>query len=144
MDVLDLTHMPPLQGDQKALDVLHEEIIKNMHGASTMAKVVEPATCALLWHHYLPLVERHVKLVLVMALPIAHAHHACHTLQASHSRTQSAVSTGIIPKAHDPAHPPQALVPSQGVHQDPVVQALSHDQHPMCRISCQIPSTFRG
>ena len=40
----DLTHMLPLQSDQKALDVLHEEIIKNIGGASNTAKVVEPAT----------------------------------------------------------------------------------------------------
>ena len=44
-DVLDFSHMPPLQSDQKALDVLHEEILKNMGGASKMAKVVEPAAC---------------------------------------------------------------------------------------------------
>ena len=45
MDVLDLMHMPPLQSDWKALDVLCEEIIKNMAGASNTAKTVEPATC---------------------------------------------------------------------------------------------------
>ena len=44
-DVLDFSHMPPLQSDQKALDILHEEIIKNMGGASKMAKAVEPAAC---------------------------------------------------------------------------------------------------
>ena len=44
-DVLDLTHAPPLQGDWKALDVLCEEIIKNMGGTSKMANAVEPATC---------------------------------------------------------------------------------------------------
>ena len=43
MDILDLSHMPLLQDDWKVLDVLHEEIIKNMGGASKMAKVVEPA-----------------------------------------------------------------------------------------------------
>ena len=44
-DVLDLTHTPPLQSDRKVLDVLCEEIIKNMGGASKTAKVVEPAAC---------------------------------------------------------------------------------------------------
>ena len=45
MDVLDLMHMPPPQNNYKALDVLHEEIIKNMCGASKMAKAVEPTVC---------------------------------------------------------------------------------------------------
>ena len=45
MDVLDLSHMPPLQSNWKALDVLCEEIIKNMGGASKMTKTVEPAAC---------------------------------------------------------------------------------------------------
>ena len=45
MDVLDFSHMPPLQSDQKVLDILHEEIIKNMGGASKMAKAVQPAVC---------------------------------------------------------------------------------------------------
>ena len=45
MDVLDLTHMPPLQNNRKVLYVLHEEIIKNMGGASNTAKAVEPAAC---------------------------------------------------------------------------------------------------
>ena len=79
MDVLDFSHMPPLQSDRKALDVLCEEIIKNMGGASKMAKAVEPAACALPWHHCLSLVERHAKLVPVMALPIAHACIMCIT-----------------------------------------------------------------
>ena len=42
-DVLDFSHTPPPQSDRKALDVLREEIIKIMGGASKMAKVVEPA-----------------------------------------------------------------------------------------------------
>ena len=45
MDVLDFSHMPPPQSDWKALDVLHEEILKNMGGAPKMAKVVELAVC---------------------------------------------------------------------------------------------------
>ena len=45
-DVLDFSHMPPPQSDWKALDVLCQEILKNMGGASKMAKVVEePAAC---------------------------------------------------------------------------------------------------
>ena len=45
MDILDLSHMPPPQRDHKASDVLCKEIIKNMGGASKMAKAVEPAMC---------------------------------------------------------------------------------------------------
>ena len=85
--------------------------------------------CVLPWHHYLPLVERHVKLVLVMALPIALARHTCHILQASIIRPSVSLP-GIIHKVHDPVHLPLALVPDQGVHQEPVLQA-HHDQHPV-------------
>ena len=42
-DILDPLHMPPLQSNWKALGILHKKIIKNMGGASKMAKVVEPA-----------------------------------------------------------------------------------------------------
>ena len=45
MDPLDFSHAPPPQSDWKALDVLHDEIFNNMHGAPKMAKVVEPALC---------------------------------------------------------------------------------------------------
>ena len=45
MDVLDFSHMPPLQSDRKVLYVLCEEIIKNMGGASKMAKAIEPSAC---------------------------------------------------------------------------------------------------
>ena len=42
---MDLTHMPPLQSNQKALDVLCEEIIKNIDGTSKAAKAVELTAC---------------------------------------------------------------------------------------------------
>ena len=41
MDILDFSHAPPLQSSQKALDVLSEEIVKNVHGAAE-DKGVEP------------------------------------------------------------------------------------------------------
>ena len=44
-DVLDFSHTPPLQSDRKLLDVLHEEILKNMGGAPKMVKPVELAGC---------------------------------------------------------------------------------------------------
>ena len=42
---LDVMHTPPLQSDQKAIDVLREEIINNLGGAPKAAKVVEPIVC---------------------------------------------------------------------------------------------------
>ena len=44
-NALDLTHMPPLQSDWKALDVLCEKIINNLGGISKVARVVEPTAC---------------------------------------------------------------------------------------------------
>ena len=41
MDTLDFSHMPPLQSDQKAIDVLCEEIIKNACG-TTEEKAIQP------------------------------------------------------------------------------------------------------
>ena len=31
MDLLDFSHVPPLQSDQNAMTVLHEEIVKDAH-----------------------------------------------------------------------------------------------------------------
>ena len=45
MDVLDFSHVPPLQSDWKALDILCEEIVRNMCGAPEKAKVVDPTWC---------------------------------------------------------------------------------------------------
>ena len=42
MDILDFSHMSPLQSSQKALDVLCEEIVKNVCGATEKEKAVEP------------------------------------------------------------------------------------------------------
>ena len=41
MDLLDFSHMPPLQSDWKAMTVLREEIIKNAHGM-TEEKAIQP------------------------------------------------------------------------------------------------------
>ena len=45
MNIMDLTHMPPLQSDQNALDVLSEEIINNLGDTSKVAKAAEPTAC---------------------------------------------------------------------------------------------------
>ena len=42
MDILDFSHAPPLQSNRKVLDVLHEEIVKNVHGATEKDKGVDP------------------------------------------------------------------------------------------------------
>ena len=42
---MDLTHMPPLQSNRMALDVLRKEIINDLSGTSKAAKVVEPTAC---------------------------------------------------------------------------------------------------
>ena len=41
MDILDFSHVSPLQSDQKVLDVLHEEIVKNACG-TTEEKAIQP------------------------------------------------------------------------------------------------------
>ena len=41
-DILDFSHVPPLQSSWKVLDVLREEIVKNVHGATEKDKGVEP------------------------------------------------------------------------------------------------------
>ena len=84
-DILDLTHMPPLQSDRKALDVLCEEIVKNMCGASKWPRLLNQQ-CAFLWHHCLQLVEEQVKSMPVMAQPIVCMHHVHHILRASVAR----------------------------------------------------------
>ena len=45
MNIMDLMHMPPLQSDQMALDVLCEEIINSLSGAPKVAKVDETTAC---------------------------------------------------------------------------------------------------
>ena len=74
MDILDLMHMPPLQSDYKALDVLCEEIIKTWVVHQRRPRLLNQQH-AFLWHHCLQLVEGQVKLALVMVPPIVHAHH---------------------------------------------------------------------
>ena len=44
-DALDFSHMPPPQSDWKALDVLCEEIVRNVCGAPEKAKAVDPTWC---------------------------------------------------------------------------------------------------
>ena len=41
MDLLDFSHVPPLQSDWNAMTVLHKEIVKNVHGM-TEEKVIQP------------------------------------------------------------------------------------------------------
>ena len=43
---MDVMHMPPLQSNWMAFDVLHEEIINNLGGAPKAAKVVETTACS--------------------------------------------------------------------------------------------------
>ena len=42
IDILIFSHVPPLRSDQKALDVLHEEIVKNLHGTIEKEKAIQP------------------------------------------------------------------------------------------------------
>ena len=42
MDILDFFHVPPLQSSQKVLDVLREEIVKNVHGTTEKDKGDNP------------------------------------------------------------------------------------------------------
>ena len=44
-DALDFSHVPPLQSNQKVLDVLCEEIFNNMCGTPKTTKAVEPTWC---------------------------------------------------------------------------------------------------
>ena len=37
-DILDFSHVPPLQSDRKVIDVLCEEIVKNVHGTPDKVK----------------------------------------------------------------------------------------------------------
>ena len=126
MDVLDFSHMPPLQSNRKVLDVLHEEILKNMGGASKTAKAVEPAACFAM----ADLSTIGGKACEVGASDGPTNSPTCHhVLQAGIVRPSLGLN-GIIHKVHDPVHLPLALVPGQGVHQEPVVQ--DHlDQVPM-------------
>ena len=42
MDILDFCHVPPPQSDWKALDVLREEIVKNVCGTTEKEKAIQP------------------------------------------------------------------------------------------------------
>ena len=41
-DILDFSHVPPPQSDQKVLDVLCEEIVKNACGTTEKEKAIQP------------------------------------------------------------------------------------------------------
>ena len=41
MDLLDFSHVPPLKSEQNAMSVLHEEIVKDVHGM-TEEKAIQP------------------------------------------------------------------------------------------------------
>ena len=41
-DILDFSHAPPLQSDRKVIDVLCEEIVKNVHGTPDKVKASQP------------------------------------------------------------------------------------------------------
>ena len=41
-DILDISHVPPLQSDQMVIDVLLEEIVKNAHGTTDKVKAIQP------------------------------------------------------------------------------------------------------
>ena len=69
-----------------------------------------------------------MKLVPVMALPIAHVRHTCHILQASVVGPSLSLHD-VIHNVHNPVSLPLALVPGQGACQEPVVQ-YHHDQVP--------------
>ena len=109
-DVLDFSHMPPPQSNWKALDILHEEIIKNMGGASKMAKAVEPAACFAVAD--LSTIGGKACKVGASDGP-TNSPHACHVLWAGIVRPSLGLH-GIIHKVHDPVHLPLALVPGQG------------------------------
>ena len=127
-DVLDLTHMPAPQSDQKVLDVLREEIIKNMGGASNMAKAVEPVACFSM-APFSTTSGKAGEVGIVDGPPIAHAHHAHHILWASVAGPSLSLH-GIILKVYNPVHLPLAPVPDLRVCQEPVVQA-HHYQDPV-------------
>ena len=42
MDLLDFSHVPPLQSDWKAMHVLCEEVVKNAHGTMDRVKEIQP------------------------------------------------------------------------------------------------------
>ena len=42
MDILDFSHVPPLQSNQKAMHVLREEIVKNACGTTDKVKAIQP------------------------------------------------------------------------------------------------------
>ena len=116
MDALDFSHMPPLQSDRKALDVLHEEIF-NMCGAPEMAKAVEPAWC---------LAMSDVSTIGVKACEVGASDGPTSSPRTSHSpgwHSQTSLGIhGVIHKVPDPVHLPLAPVPGQGACQVPVVQ----------------------
>ena len=129
-DVLDFSHMPPPQSDWKALDVLCEEIVKNVGGGSKMAKAVELAVCFAMADVF-TIGGKECEVGASDVPPVAHTHHILWAGIVG----PSLGLYGIIYKVHDPVHLPLALVPGQGVHQEPVVQD-HHDQVPMLDAKC--------
>ena len=117
MDVLDFSHVPPLQSNRKVLDILCEEIVNNMCGAPEKAKAVEPTWC---------MAMSNVSTVGVKACEVGAGDgptvaHVCPVLPAGIVRPSLGLCS-IIHKVPDPVHLPLAPVPGQGVHQVPVVQ----------------------
>ena len=41
-DIMDFSHVPPPQSNQKVIDVLHEEFVKNAHGTTDKVKAIQP------------------------------------------------------------------------------------------------------
>ena len=111
--------MPPLQSDWKVLDVLCEEMIKNMGGASNMAKAVQPAMCFAM---------ASLSTIGGKACEVGTGDGPANSPCASHTYVLQASIIGpslslhsVIHKVHDPVHLPLAPVSGQGVHQEPVL-----------------------
>ena len=73
MDLLEFSHMPPLQSDWNVMTVLCEEIVKNAHG-TTEEKTIHPT-----WLMSIASVSTigstsQSRLVVVMALPVVRMH----------------------------------------------------------------------
>ena len=116
-DILDFSHAPSLQSDRKVLDVLHEEIVKNVCGTTEKENAVQPT-----WLMSMANVSTTgVKAAEVGAGDGPTSSHMCLILLSDIVRPGLHLRV-IIHKVPDPAHLPQAPVPGQGVCQTPAAQ----------------------
>ena len=131
-DLLDFSHVPPLQSNQRVMHVLHEEIVKNAHGTTDRAKAIQPT-----W----VLSMANVSTIGVKAAEVGAGNGPSTSQHTSHSPVACASHSPVAHATHSPvrhrqdlllrfdvqkvpvrAHLPQAPVPGWGVCQAPAAR----------------------